>query len=177
MGGDALTIPTKRLTNEEFQAVVREVLERVNKLCRRIQVYPPMPEKMSHGDVDFLVILDKARTLGEIVVLLESKEHVEDKHAKTINCEYRGYQVDFKLTESDEEFEMVIFYKSFSGVGSFFGYLTHSETVSLSEKGLFAIRYITPTVKHKRLITNKPSEVLEFYGVDSKRFSFGFERK
>lgn len=177
MGGDALTIPAKRLTNEEFKEVVREVLERVAKLCRRIQVYPPMPEKVSHGDVDFLIILEEGRQAKEIVSLLECKEHVEDKHGKTMNCEFKGYQVDFKMTESDEDFEMAIFYKSFSGVGSFFGYLTHSETVSLSEKGLFAIRFITPTIKHKHLVTNKPNEVLEFYGVDPKKFALGFERR
>ena len=73
MGGDALTIPAKRLTNEEFKEVVQEVLERVAKLCQRIQVYPPMPEKVSHGDVDFLVILDNDRSTQEIVKLLECK--------------------------------------------------------------------------------------------------------
>lgn len=85
--------------------------------------------------------------------------------------------MDFKIVESDENFEMAIFYKSFSGVGSFFGYLTHSETICLSEKGLFAIRYITPTIKHKFLVTNKPFEVLQFYGVDPKIFKQGFETR
>lgn len=43
MGGDALTLPAKRLTNEEFEVVVKEVLARVAKLFLRIQVYPPLP--------------------------------------------------------------------------------------------------------------------------------------
>lgn len=177
MGGDALTVPAKRLTNEEFEQVVREVLERVEKLCQRIQVYPPLPEKTSHGDVDFLVILRKEATEDSVVGLLECKEHVKDSHGKTLNCEYKGYQVDFKFVDTDVDFEMAIFYKSYSGVGSYLGYLTHSETVSLSEKGLYAIRYITPTIKHKYLVTNVPSEILHFYGVDPKRFNNGFERK
>ena len=42
-----------------------------------------------------------------------------------MNCEYKGFQVDFKFVESEREFNMARFYKSYSGMGSALGYFTH----------------------------------------------------
>lgn len=110
----------------------------------------------------------EGHTEKELPLCIESKEFRYDKVAKTMNCEYKGCQVDFKIVQDDRHFGIAIFYKSFGGLGSVLGYFTYCEEVSMTESGLYAIKYVTPTVKHKHLVTDKPEEILDFYGLPHK---------
>lgn len=61
-----------------------------------------MPEKETHGDIDFLVILKENCTLSMLSYAINSNESIISRG--TINCIYNKHQVDFKNVATDEEF-------------------------------------------------------------------------
>lgn len=56
MGGDCFE-GVEKLTNEEYEALVPEILAALEDLYVRGEPYIPLPEKTVHGDMDFLMIL------------------------------------------------------------------------------------------------------------------------
>lgn len=79
--------------------------------------------------------------------------------------------------DSDTDFDIAMFYKAYSGAGSVLGYLTHCREVSLTERGLYAVHFLTPTIKLKHLLTNSKEELLDLYGLDKNKWKEGFETK
>lgn len=178
MGGDAFdkSLGITRLTNEEFIQETAQISELIAHVCVRAEVYIPMPEKESHGDIDYLVILKPNYSLIDLAEAISSKDHIIAK--QTINCIYNKHQVDFKSVGDDEEFEMTKFYKAYSGLGYILGYFTYKHNVKFSEYGLYVFqREVVGNVKLEYLLTNNVEKICEVYGVSYEDYRAGFKSK
>lgn len=59
-----------------------------------------MPEKVEHGDIDFLMILKKEFSPKDVMARLKSQKFVINNN-NTINSVYKNKQVDFSFKPSD----------------------------------------------------------------------------
>lgn len=127
-----------------------------------------------HGDIDFLIILKPGFGPNDIVSTLQMERFLINNN-DTINAVYCNKQVDFCIV-SEEEFEIVRFYKSYGGIGSFLGMFLPSKEIKLTNKGLFAVAY-EAHIKFEYLLTKDVKEILEFYGMSYEVYSQGFTKR
>ena len=100
MGGDSFE-GTEKLTNQEYQEITKQLLDRLGEYCKRIEPYIPLPEKQVHGDIDLLVIL-KENYLPKIIIEELKMEKYKINNNDTINSVYRNKQVDFFFVKNDK---------------------------------------------------------------------------
>lgn len=94
----------------------------VSPVCLRVEPYIPLPQKQVHGDIDFLIVFKPGFNLLNIIELLNlKKEEYILNNNLTANTVYRRKQVDFNAVTDDHEFELTKFYKSYGGIGPFWG--------------------------------------------------------
>ena len=82
------------------------------------------------------------------------------------------------MVRSEREFETVIFYKAFSGLGFVLGFMTYDLKVKLSDYGLFAVRRnVVNNEKLEVLLTDDVEKICEVYGISFEKYQKGFETR
>lgn len=71
---------------------------------------------------------------------------------------------------------MASFYKSYSGVGAFLGLFLPTKQIKVTTKGVFALG-LHKHIKLEYNVCDEVSEILKFYGLDSKRYHEGFQTR
>ncbi len=79
--------------------MTEEVIKLVEHLCLKIEPYIPLPEKESHGDIDFLIIMKEGRTHEDLVNALKPETFSINKN-DTSNTIYKKKQIDFCTVET-----------------------------------------------------------------------------
>ena len=89
---------------------------------------------------------------------------------------YKNKQVDFMFVNSLNEFDLVWFYKSYSGFGGYLGTFFPSKVIKVTHKGLYApICYFH--LKVELLLCDNVEKIMEFYGLDYYQHKKGYKTK
>lgn len=94
----------------------------------------------------------------------------------TINSVYKNKQVDYCFVKTKKEFELMAFYKSYSGIGAYLGVFLPTKEIKVTPDGIVALGF----EKHLKLefvVCDDVKEILQFYGLDYERYREGFKAR
>jgi hypothetical protein len=176
MGGKALkNVETRRYQREEYLAIEKEVLEKINAIFpnSRCEPIPAYHTKPSFGDMD--IVIEHLESKKELEKHLESLG--VDEIFKNSDCwstNYKDFQVDYIFVES-KYYDSVLDYFSYNDIGNLLGRISRRFGFKLGQLGLNHVLLEKTTMLEDINVTSNYSEALEFLGYDSKRFKQGFE--
>ena len=164
MGGNALThlLPTAgfpRLPHHTYATIKANLHDRLKPLYERVATPREAPEKLDHGDVDFIVVRPRkpdithedvrsalgarasvqGRTSNFAVPLSEYTAEVlgDTQQQRGERGEYEEYvQVDVHMCDEVPQFERVVFFHGYGDLGMILGCLARSVGLRLGEHGL-----------------------------------------
>ena len=192
MGGNALTVPVRRMNKDEIQKAqshVQHVLrEELGLMSFGI---PSYRNKETFGDID--IIVQRDRMLGEDGIprfLQDDLIEVAQKHfnardfapnTNMLSFDYRlssndaeGFQVDL-IQIAPEFVSTSIAYYSYNDLGNFIGRIAHKMGVKFGHEGLLYLyrdgNYLFDTLT----ISQDNDAILTCLGFDPKRYNQGFD--
>ena len=171
MGGNALThlLPAAtfpRLPHHIYVAIKAHLHDRLAPLYERVATPREAPEKLDHGDVDFIVVSPtksdlthedvrialgagasmQGRTSNFAVPLSRYTDEVMGNTQRGEQGEYEEYvQVDVHVCDEVPQFERVVFFHGYGDLGMIIGCLARSVGLHLGDHGLkvsYTRRYI-----------------------------------
>ncbi|EGN98407.1 hypothetical protein SERLA73DRAFT_153487 [Serpula lacrymans var. lacrymans S7.3] len=175
MGGRAFlqTLPPNsfpRLHPKLYNAVKERLLQVLPELYGCVEVPPEAPEKLDHGDLDFVVALP---------LNLESPATTEDvKNAlgatAAITLEgnrMSNYAIDVQVCDSKEQVESIVVFHGYGDLGIILFSLAQSYGLTLSPKGL---KIGSPRPDPPVHLTSSPTAILDFFGLSMEIWKKGF---
>ena len=197
MGGkvfEHLGIPTPRIPPEVYQRMIAEYQPKLEKLFERVIVPRDAPNKIDHGDIDFLVggILVQPRE-DDLWKLVEGALGAEYREKRGQSQSYAlphpdipdAYvQVDIELSPGDgtfaaaDLFEWTKFMKGDADLLQIIGIAHRPLGLTCNDRGLHVrVEQIEPYDKKKALLflTKDPDQAMDFYGFDVDKYNKGFE--
>eukprot|EP00047_Mylnosiga_fluctuans_P014681 m.40435 g.40435 ORF g.40435 m.40435 type:complete len:352 (-) comp5611_c0_seq3:274-1329(-) len=198
MGGHALKlVETVRKSAEDYAVIRAHVLAIMAAAGVRCAIPFEVPGKTSYGDLDVLYVppagFQKRLFLDEHFAPTEVVTNGQvSSFNVTIGPEVaKNFQVDFIATAA-EEFEMALFYFSYSDLGGLFGRIVTSVGLKLGIAGLWmdvavrgmqalldgtaSMHEINQTLHTRRVIlTSDPKEMCAFLGLDHGHYDRGFQ--
>lgn len=182
MGGNAIkTVPTRRFTKAEYEALAGEVKEKFDKdfefSKQRWHIIDSYREKESFGDMDVLVSRPPNATWKwnstAFTTLFPSKEVVPN--GDVVSLEYNEFQMDF-IQVPYETFEFAKVYFAFNDLGNLIGKTARQLGLKYGHQGLiYTIRDGLGDKVGEIPVTLDPKEALEFLGYDWTRYQQGFK--
>lgn len=140
MGGNALSIETRRLSKDEYGQLAADVkakLEEDKYLCiGRIEVFKSYGDKKSFGDIDILMTKTALSTMQithRITEVFSTKEVVHNDN--TYSFAYEGAQVDLKFV-APHLFDVAFNYYAYNDLGGLLGRLAAHQGFTLGPQGL-----------------------------------------
>lgn len=192
MGGNALTVPVRRMSQAEIQAAqshVQHVLQ--SELGLLSFGIPAYRSKETFGDID--IIVQRDRMLGEDGIprfFQDDLIEVAQKHfnarafapnTNMLSFDYRlstddaeGFQVDL-IQIAPEFVPTSIAYYSYNDLGNFIGRIAHKMGVKFGHEGLLYLyrdgNYLFDTLT----VSQDNDAILTSLGFDPKRYNQGFD--
>ena len=186
MGGNALTKPSVRLERPEFDLisamVSKKLLEFYGTRVCPILFYK---EKDSFGDLDILIEKPEMDYREELENLLYSYFNVTEIKRNSAVWSVglpldedlknsRVFQIDLIHMKS-KYFDTSYFYYSFNDLNNLVGKMIHKFGLKFGHKGLIMpLRNDTGGVKKEIIVTQEPSKIYEFIGLDYSKWKDGF---
>jgi hypothetical protein len=182
MGGNALkhTI-TFRKSPADYETIKSEILKFLKGASIKCLVPKEIPGKETYGDLDVLYMKPKNFKIEDLIVYLRPHEIVRCKNSPVISFDYKDFQIDF--IESDN-LEMSSFYLSYGDLGAILGRITNSYGLKFGERGLWlnlmkhtldsSIPLSQTDSLGKIMLTQSPSEICKFFGLDYDKYLLGF---
>lgn len=188
MGGSALSIPTRRITAQEFRAISHTIAGTLQMALpgARIAVVPSYRSKPDFGDIDIMVERESVTAAGgparlEDLARSEWRSRASFRNNSVLSVEYRrsddddtGCQVDL-ITAPRAEFDFHLNYLSYNDLGNFIGRVAHRMGFSYGQSGLLYFVREADRVFAKLAVTLDTSVALTFLGYDPERFARGFD--
>lgn len=184
MGGNALTIKTRRYSKQEYQEAVHQITPLLPRMVKKYFVPPSYESKETFGDLDILVVpKSNQRDLVAAVRFHLNPEEIKT-NPNAIHFNHGELQVDLILVP-EQEFEIASIYYSFNDFGNFTGRLfksfgvngLFSKEIKFGGDGLtYTIYNSTYDKKFERvLLSRDPSEIFSFVGLSYGRYKEGFK--
>lgn len=192
MGGNALNVPVRRMSKDEFQAA-QEHVQRVLRAELGLLSFgiPAYRSKDTFGDIDILVQRD--RQLGEdgiprffqedLIDIAQTHFNARDFAPNTnmLSFDYRmspedeqGFQVDL-IQIAPQYVQTSIAYYSYNDLGNFIGRIAHKMGVKFGHEGLLYLyrdgNYLFDTLT----VSQDKDAILTCLGYDPKRHNQGFD--
>lgn len=176
MGGNALSVPIRRLEAEEFKSYEAEVCK---KLLKKFPILAPTlyyKNKTSFGDLDVIVQKPKPNR-DELIKFLEEEFQTKEIYfnSDVVSFEYKDFQVDL-IFMSEENFETSCHYYGYNDICNLLGRIFHKIDLSFGHTGLnYIIRDKRGSLKKRFLISKDPQKIYEFIGLDYNKYLEGFD--
>lgn len=192
MGGNALTVPVRRMNKDEFQ-LAQSHIETVLKDQLGLNSFgiPAFRQKETFGDID--IIVERDRQIGEdgisrffqddLIALAQQHFNARDFAPNTnmLSFDYRlsetdseGFQIDLIQTPS-EFIKTSIAYYSYNDLGNFIGRIAHKMGTKFGHEGLLYLYrdgdYLFRTLR----ISQDNDAILACLGYDADRYNQAFE--
>lgn len=175
MGGNALTIPTKRYKREDFFDILLEVRTMLNNNGITSEVPKWYRNKETFGDLDVLI---KSSTVDGNILdvinrLFKPQEIYNNNDVKSFD--YKEFQIDFIMT-SDDKWDTSINYFSYNDLGNLIGRISYQMGFRFGHFGLKLV-YNHPKGGRKmsKIVSKNPRKIYEFLGFNYDRYLEGFD--
>lgn len=186
MGGHALknTI-TKRIDKENYQRIKSHISNELKSEGHVVCEINETPCKDSFGDLD-LLYLPNAKSNSDIRHVIKKlfKPNEIVSNGDVHSFDFEQFQIDLIKCSSIEQMAFSKFYFSYGDVGGILGRICSAYGLKFGHDGLHAVLYentIYPSHEfddrktHKQiLLSESPSHVCEFLGLDWSEYSKGF---
>lgn len=179
MGGNALSVPTVRLTRKQyidFEDLVVLSLER--GVCKHVAAVRSYAKKPDFGDMDILYVPHDSTTLENMLHSLKPVEVVRNGDVTSVGLEYNGvFQVDL-IKCQEEYFDWASTYFAFNDLGNLMGRIAHKMGFKYGHDGFWYVLRDEehPTQVVKEILVSRDEEtVFDFLGYDYQRFLEGFD--
>ena len=139
--------------------------------------FKPLPEKITHGDIDILFVSKSFKTdIERIKCIFDTKSFVLNDDLISLSID--GRQIDVRFCQKDYV-DSIRFYSDYACMGYIIGKLYNAIGFKLTDKGLFKK---IKSENNKILldshhITSDPMFILELIGLSYERYSMGFESR
>jgi hypothetical protein len=165
MGGNALGVPTQRLTPERYAQVSTTIIEVLRGYYKLVQLTIPRPNKPSHGDLDILVSgklqeLDPRRVFGASVVV---------HNGGVTSFDYENHQIDLIDIANEDRFDLAQLFYGYPDYGMIQGMAMKSLGIKYGYQGLSIV-----VESHQIMLSTDLNRILEFMGLDADAWRRGF---
>ncbi|OSX59813.1 hypothetical protein POSPLADRAFT_1149832 [Postia placenta MAD-698-R-SB12] len=173
MGGNAFrgklsTALFPRMSPHTYQALRARLLPLVQSQFESVAVPREAPEKVDHGDLDFVVTRPRPGTSPSTVQkVLRATHSIPQEGNRTSN-----YAIPANAFDLGAEWERILFLHSYGDTGMIFGVLARMAGLSLNVHGLKVRLLIPRTTFH---LTSSLQDILAFYGLSKSRWNEAFE--
>jgi len=187
MGGSALSVPTRRITAQEFAGITAEIVGMLRAALpgARVAVVPSYRTKPDFGDIDILVEREAVHAAGGPALLEDLARNAwfsraSFRNGPVLSVEYRhgdepvGCQVDL-ITAPSAEFRFHLDYLSYNDLGNLIGRVAHRMGFSYGQAGLIYRVRDGDHVFADLPLTLTTAAALRFMGYDPGRFASGFD--
>jgi hypothetical protein len=176
MGGNALSIKTRRVNFKEFIQIQDQVSEALvfNLGYAQARFLPYIFNKESFGDLDLILPKPKLPYLEDFLTdYLGSREVVHN--GDIVSFEYREFQIDLIHTPF-QNLDIAQTYFSYNDLGMLMGMLAKRVGCKYGSDGLYLVRYNHNKSRKWEIFLSKDSEeIFWFLGLNYSRFLKGFE--
>lgn len=175
MGGNALSVPTRRYEKQEYLNILNEVRVKLSYLGIESEVPAWYTNKETFGDLDILI---KSSTIeGDINEIIQEifqpNEVYHNSHVKSFD--FKEFQIDFILV-GDDNWETSILYFSFNDLGNFIGRISYQMGFRFGDYGLKLVyRHEDGGRKFSKILSKDPRKIYEFLGFDYDRYLERFD--
>ena len=174
MGGNALSVPTRRYEKEEYLNILTDISTKLFNLNIISEVPAWYFNKETFGDLDILI---KSSTIdGDINKIIQKvfqpNEVYNNSHVKSFD--YKEFQIDFILV-SDENWDTSINYFSYNDLGNFIGRISYQMGFRFGDYGLKLVyRHENGGRKFSKILSKDARKIYEFLGFDYDKYLEGF---
>jgi uncharacterized membrane protein YkoI len=170
MGGNALnTINKTRMSKEEYLTLCADLRIALQSYFKTVLIAPALPNKLTFGDVDVIVVPHKHLVKFDPMAHLGSKE-VCNKYA-ILSFEFHGRQIDIMTCSNENQAKIAYFFNSYSDVGMILGIVIKRLNICFSYKGLIYKFKDGSSI----LISDDLIKICEFLGLSYKKWEAGFK--
>lgn len=184
MGGNALSIPSVRLTRSNYTRVAAECLTKLQALYPRgrVAAVEAYRSKESHGDLDILITTPAYDPLAAAAAL-GTVETVRNGPVTSLGILVRPeiphlagniFQVDL-ISIDAASFDYAAAYFAFNDLGNLIGRTAHAAGLAHKHNGLWYYLRDGDYLVKEILLTRNHDQALPFLGYDPARFNEGFE--
>lgn len=176
MGGNALKnleTPTRRYERDEFDNIIIELVEILQKSFYRVSVPLFYKNKQTFGDADILIVSNPNIYLRDYIQ--ETFNPNEIYHNG--NCwsfDYKEFQIDL-ITSSVEHFDSNLMYLSYNDLGNFIGRIAHGFGLKYGQSGLWYEHYFKGKNIGPIQISKDYPKIFSFLGLSYERYEKGFD--
>jgi len=187
MGGHALknTI-TKRIDLENYQRIKAHISNELKSegyvICEIIET----PGKDSFGDLDLLYWSEQNSDIRQVITKLFKPNEIVP-NGDVCSFDFEQFQIDLIKCSTIQQMTFAKFYFSYGDVGGIIGRICSSYGLKFGHDGLHAVLYdntVYPSNEfdvrktHKQiLLSENPTQVCEFLGLDWIEYSNGFNNQ
>jgi hypothetical protein len=176
MGGNALASEgARRHAAEEYEQLSREVFGILDghEFPLHTRAIPSYRQKTDFGDLDILVFPLTKKTHKSILRLFEDPPHVAN--GDTLSLLYKNLQVDLIPVPTRLDLAPARYYYSYNDLGNLLGKLSRAFGLKYGPEGLWLpVRYEDQVVG-EILLSKDFHFILEFLGLESRRYDRGFD--
>ncbi|KAF8579830.1 hypothetical protein K439DRAFT_1637603 [Ramaria rubella] len=171
-----------RMESQTYYTLKARHLEQLRQLYRLVGVPREAPEKTSHGDLDYVVCAPRVANstlVEDIKNVLGAVSCIKDGLIFNFAIPLEGadrstfYQVDVNQCLDEDEWERVIFFRSYGDLGMIIGLLARANGLSLGLHGLKIPHVPEYNIPPFMLSTVFP-RIFEFFGLDLAVWKAGF---
>jgi len=173
MGGNALSVATRRYEKKEFFELVPEVTRKLEEIFPQVHVTTTYKNKDSFGDMDILVESGSVNFVvrDELQKLFNPAEIYRNSHIYSFD--YKELQIDVILTPP-KDWETAITYFSYNDLGNFMGRIANRFGLKYGHFGLAFNHTHDGMGMGDIMISRDIPKIYEFLGFDYDKFLDGF---
>lgn len=140
-----------RIPSVTYEKLKSDLEGRLKKLYEYVGTPTEAPEKLDHGDVDFIVEGPKGnishdetkKALGATYAVVAEGNRTSNYAVPILGLEGMYYQVDVNVCADKEEWDNIMFFHSYGDLGMILGVLARAHGLSLGTKGLKVVIFDT----------------------------------
>ncbi|OBZ71311.1 hypothetical protein A0H81_08338 [Grifola frondosa] len=179
-----------------YHALKARLLPLLQPLYAHVAVPREAPDKLDHGDIDFVVTGPRAGLTHQTVMealrakysvppeggqitnfavpMLEFDLGATNKPDAADNAENSFYQVDVNVSADLPSLRRLLFFNSYGDLGIIFGLLAQSLGLSLGSHGLRLDKSIATNPPSTFYLSSSMTDILDFFGLAMARWEEGF---
>lgn len=173
MGGNALTVFTRRYNKDEYLLLQEEVRSNLLYVYSNVLTIPCYNNKDTFGDLDLIVNKPKYNRLDEYLVNTFNTKQVVHNN-QYVSFEYKEFQIDL-IHIQQEDLYLAQTYFSYNDLGMLMGILAKRLNCKYGFNGLYYTYYNEDRSYKKDLfLSNEIADIFDFLGLEYSRFLCGF---
>lgn len=174
MGGNALSVPTRRYSKAEYNEALVGIRTELVFSGIHSNIIKAYDDKESFGDLDLVIV--SPTDVNMIKSIFAPKEIV--KNGNVVSFDYKELQVDFIFFSNPHIARFATDYFSFNDLSNFMGRTAHAIGYKLGHDGLWYVLrdkdHPERVVKQIRVSCNFDNAI-QFLGFDAGRYRKGFK--